>query len=89
MEKDRRGDSEGNKMAHPEHLRGLKQQSIAAPPLLLIHPYCILHHLLDVCLYSSGSVNHYNGNRDFHLLWPRVVDKIALQPGRNNISSYE
>ena len=70
------GERERGKMPHLKHLRGLKLRSKAAPPsesaLHLIHPFSILHHL-HVCNSSTGSVNN-NDNRDFHLLWPRVLD---------------
>src|SRR6218665_1551004 len=69
---------EGDKMAHLEHLRGLNQQQKATPlsgsALCLIHPYSNLHHLVDVCPSSTGSVNNNNDNRHFLLLWLRAVD---------------
>src|SRR6218665_1978563 len=62
---------EGGKMAHLEYLRGLNQQPKATPlsgsALRLIHPYSNLHHLVDVCLSSTGSVNNNNDNRHFLL----------------------
>src|SRR6218665_3827395 len=56
--------TEGDKMAHLEDLRGLNQQSKATPlsgsALRLIHPYSNLYHVVDVCpSFHSFILNIY------------------------------